>query len=399
MTFDARAPGWYSDPTGRHALRWWNGAAWTERVAEATEDDALGATPAAGILALTEDAPRSVPTPTVTPEPQREPTTPPATRDRGPAVGNALGRVALALLAAGIMVGASFLSWLDIDLPRGSSGEMTGWELADIPKIADVESSDPRPIEGPSFENIEALAQALNANGFLCPLIGDPAAIPADAPFTARGACGPFPGALPGTPPEGVFASAAPKFTISATSQQNQQIVESYLNAVARADEGPGIRGYGLILYGPNWAMSSSDETSLLKAKTAIGGTLMSTDVEHNQFYVPDLFSFGFFTGLTTVILGGATAVLAAVFMLAVIVARRSARPAPGWRAVGAPFVVAGLTGTVGLNWISWFTRGDGYDGVGLQIGFFLVTLGALLAVWALASFVIFPSEGDAHQP
>src|SRR5204863_1594798 len=51
-TDDARAPGWYSDPSGRHALRWWDGAVWADRVAEATDNDAIGATPAGRVRAL-----------------------------------------------------------------------------------------------------------------------------------------------------------------------------------------------------------------------------------------------------------------------------------------------------------------------------------------------------------
>src|SRR5215208_1073975 len=67
---DARAPGWYSDPTGRHALRWWDGAAWTQRVAEATEDDVVGVTPAGRVQTLVDDEQRSevVPPPGAPPE-------------------------------------------------------------------------------------------------------------------------------------------------------------------------------------------------------------------------------------------------------------------------------------------------------------------------------------------
>lgn len=42
LTWD---PGWYSDPTGRHDHRWWDGAAWTAHVADAgiAAQDALDA--------------------------------------------------------------------------------------------------------------------------------------------------------------------------------------------------------------------------------------------------------------------------------------------------------------------------------------------------------------------
>jgi hypothetical protein len=394
---DERTPGWYSDPTGRHGLRWWDGTVWSERVAETTEDDVVGATPSGALETLTEDDPGSDPVVTTAPEPDSKSVDTPTSADSGTDVRDALVPIGLALVAAVIMVGGSFLSWLNTELPAGRSGEMTGWELTDIPKLADVQRSDPRPAEGPSFDTADALAQALTAKSFPCSLVVDPAGIPTDAPFTSRGGCAPR-GAPPGTPSERVFAAAAPKFTVSATQQDNDQVVESYLDAVARADQGPGIRGYALILYGPNWSMSANDAPALVKAKAAIGGTLLSTDVERNQFYVADLFSLGFFTGLTTVILGAATVLLAVVFALAVVVARRSARPVPGWRAVGAPLLVAALAGAIGLNWISWFTRGDGYAGVRLEIGFFLVTLGAVLAVWALASFVTFGRGNEAEH-
>ena len=403
MSDDAHVPGWYSDPTGRHALRWWDGAQWTGRVAEATEDDEVVSTPATGVQTVTAvepPAPVLAPPPSPEPEPEAEtePISDQATPDRRPPLGDALGRIGLALVAAVIMLGASFLTWIDTKLPQGSAGNMTGWELADIPKLTTVQQSDPRPEDGPSFATVDALAAALNAGGFPCALVADPAAISPNAPFSGRGACGPPPpGAPPGTPPQQVYASATPKFTVSPTTQQNSAVVDGYLNAVDHADAGPGIRGYGLILYGPNWSMSASDKT-LVKAKAAIGGTLMSTDLQRNQFYVADLFKFGFFTGLTTVILAGATALLAAVFALAVVLARRSGRPVPAWRALGAPLVVAGLAGAIGLNWISWFTRGDGYSGVRLEIGFFLVTFGAFLAVWALASFITYGDGSGAKQ-
>lgn len=396
-TDDARAPGWYSDPSGRHALRWWDGAVWTERVAEATDNDAIGATPAGGVRTLTDDQPGSGPVSTLAPEPDTKSVDALAAPGRGPDGRDAVARIGLALLAALIMVGASFLTWLDRELPGGNAGSMTGWDLADLPKVADVEQSDPRPVEGPSFDTLDALAQALNTGKFACSLVVDGAPVPTNAPFTARGGCAPA-GTPPGTPPERILATATPKFTVSATPQDNNNVVDNYLNAVQNADEGPGIRGYGLILYGPNWSMSAPDEKALIKAKAAIGGTLVSTDVQRNQFYVADLFSLGFFSGLTTVILGGATALLAAVFALAVVVAKRSARPVPGWRAVGAPLLVAGLAGVIGLNWISWFTRGDGYAGVRLDVGFFVVTFGAFLAIWGLATFVTFGGGSETEH-
>jgi hypothetical protein len=316
-----------------------------------------------------------------------------ASPDRSPNVRDAIARIALVLVAALMLVGGSFLTWIDTKLPAGTGGGMTGWELADIPKVADVQQSDPRPTAGPSFATVDALAQALNTAKFPCTLVVDPAAVPAGALFTARGACAP-PGTPPGTRPEQIFGAATTRFTVSATPQDNNGIVDNYLSAVKNADRGPGISGYGLILFGPNWSLIASEGT-LIKAKAAIGGTLLSTDVRRNQFYVPDLFSLGFFSGLTTVILGGATALLAAVFALAVVVAKRSRRPAPGWRAVGAPLLVAGLAGVIGLNWISWFTRGDGYQGVRLDVGFFVVTSGAFLAIWGFVRFMTF---GDGSE-
>lgn len=40
----ASAPGWYSDPTGKAELRYWDGNAWTERTKARTENDDDGAT-------------------------------------------------------------------------------------------------------------------------------------------------------------------------------------------------------------------------------------------------------------------------------------------------------------------------------------------------------------------
>jgi len=395
-TDDARAPGWYSDPSGRHDLRWWDGSVWTERVAEASGNDSVGPD-SGGVQTLTEDEPASAPVSTLVPEPDTKSVEEPDEPDRAPDVRDAIVRIAFVLLAAVIIVAGSFLTWIDTKLPGGTAGDMTGWELADIPKVADVQQSDPRPVEGPSFATVDAIAQALNTAKFPCVLVVNPAAVPADAPFTALGGCAPA-GAPPGAPPARVFAAATPKFTVSASPEDNNNVVDNYLNAAKKADQGPGISGYGIVLYGPNWSMSATDERTLIKAKAAIGGTLVSTDVRHNQFYIADLFSLGFFTGLSTVILGGATALLAAVFALAVVVAKRKKRPVPGWRAVGAPLLVAGLAGVIGLNWISWFTRGDGYAGVRLDVGFFVVTLGAFLAVWGLGSFVTFGAGSESEH-
>lgn len=33
--------GWHPDPTGRHQHRWWNGSAWTDQVAEHTNDPVI----------------------------------------------------------------------------------------------------------------------------------------------------------------------------------------------------------------------------------------------------------------------------------------------------------------------------------------------------------------------
>jgi len=369
---------------------------WTERVAEASGDDNLGAASGA-VQTLTEDEPASDPASTLVPDSDTKSVKEPAPADRALNVRDAIARIGFVLLAAVIIVAGSFLTWIDTKLPGGTTGDMTGWELADIPTVADVQQSDPRPVEGPSFATVDAIAQALNTAKFPCVLVVDPAAVPADAPFTALGGCAPS-GAPPGAPPARLYAAATPKFSVSASPQDNNNVVDNYLNAVKKADEGPGISGYGLILYGPNWSMSAPDERTLIKAKAAIGGTLVSTDVRHNQFYVADLFSLGFFSGLTTVILGGATALLAAVFALAVVIAKRKQRPVPGWRALGAPLLVAGLAGVIGLNWISWFTRGDGYAGVRLDVGFFVVTLGAFLAVWGLGSFVTFGGGSESEH-
>ena len=44
-TTEAGAPpaSWYPDPTGRHRLRWWDGTAWTQRVADGPEGQAAAA--------------------------------------------------------------------------------------------------------------------------------------------------------------------------------------------------------------------------------------------------------------------------------------------------------------------------------------------------------------------
>ena len=48
--------GWYPDPHGRHSHRWWDGAAWTEHVADRpAEPELVGARPVG--------APRGVPEP------------------------------------------------------------------------------------------------------------------------------------------------------------------------------------------------------------------------------------------------------------------------------------------------------------------------------------------------
>jgi hypothetical protein len=306
--------------------------------------------------------------------------------------------VTLALVAALIIVAASFLPWIDVELPRGGSGQTTGWELSDIPTIADVQRSDPRLVDGVSFASVDDLARGLTSGGYPCAVMLDPAGVPAGAPFVGRGACGPIEGPPAGTPAEQVFATSTPKFTVSASPDDNTVIVESYLNAVARADDGPGLRGYGLILYGPNWSMSSPEDAVLKHAKSAISGTLLSTDVNANRFVVGDLFARGFFTGFTTVLLGAATALLAVSFLIAILVSRRWGRTVPGAFSVAASFVVAGLVGAVAFNWFSWITRGDGYRGVRLEGGFSLLTGGAVLALVALASFVTVSNRDGARD-
>lgn len=207
----------------------------------------------------------------------------------------------------------------------------------------------------------------------------------------ARAACGPLLGSPANRTPEQVFASSTPKFTVSATPQDNELVVDGFLGAVERLDEGPGLRGYGLVLVGPNWSMSSPDETVLLDARSAIGGTLLSTNVEINRFFVPDLFERGFFTGATTVLLGAYTAFAGIVFLGAVVIGSRRKRAIPVLGAWLALLGVAGLVGVFAFNWFSWITRSDGYGDVRLMVGFYVVTIGAVLGVAALAAIVMFP--------
>jgi hypothetical protein len=403
-------------------LRWWNGSKWTEQVAEVSTEDMEGSPPSESSRAEPPKPVAPVPvawradsetTPLGSAETEEVGTngelngkrdmepTPMGARDRRNQRGgtaNAFARVALAIVAAVVIVGASFMPWIDVELPRGGSGQTTGWDLSDVPKLADVQRSDPRLVEGLTFANVDELAQALTSGGYPCAILLDPGGVPPDALFVGRGACGPIVGPPPGTPPERVFAIATPKFTVSASPDDNTVIVESYLNAVARTEEGPGLRGYGLILYGPNWSMSSPDKAVLKDAKSAIGGTLLSTDVNANRFLVADLFSRGFFTGVTTVLLGAATALVGVLFLIAVVVSRKSGRTVPGWLTVAASLVVAGLVGAVAFNWFSWITRGDGYGGVRLEGGFYLLTGGAVLALVALASFVTFANSNGASE-
>ena len=105
----AAAPDWYEDPLGRHQYRYWDGAAWTQNVADSgqTSIDPLSAEP----------PPVEVPPEHVTPapadvvqtyaEPQATPVAPRPKRRMGLVIGLGLGLVVLVAAVGGGAVYAS----------------------------------------------------------------------------------------------------------------------------------------------------------------------------------------------------------------------------------------------------------------------------------------------------
>ncbi len=106
------AAGWYPDPLGRHERRYWDGAAWTDHIVDATVQ---GTDPVSGPPAATGQAT------------QVSPSVPAAAVSATPRPSRSANRVAGGLVAAAggaAMIAGTYMTWVSVP----GFGAPTGWD-------------------------------------------------------------------------------------------------------------------------------------------------------------------------------------------------------------------------------------------------------------------------------